>query len=130
MGLGRHKQARSRAAYLAHMYASCRNPMPAALVKTPSRTPALGLADAGSEQCAAFQSGSWRLAITQGTLGNSSCPKLLALEALSSSEHEVPWVARALSTWTWHHIMSYRLDHTARGGRHRGTSLFCVGCGK
>ena len=33
MGLGRHKQARSRAAYLAHMYASCRNPMPAALVK-------------------------------------------------------------------------------------------------
>ena len=33
MGLGRHKQARSRAAYLAHMYASHRNPMPAALVK-------------------------------------------------------------------------------------------------
>ena len=32
MGLGRHKQARSRAAYLARMYASCRNPMPAALV--------------------------------------------------------------------------------------------------
>ena len=33
MGLGRHKQARSRAAYLAHMYASYRHPMPAALVK-------------------------------------------------------------------------------------------------
>ena len=38
------------------------------------------------------------LAITQGTLGNSSCPTLLALEALSSSEDEVQWAARALST--------------------------------
>ena len=33
MGLGRHKEACSRAAYLAHMYARHRNPMPAALVK-------------------------------------------------------------------------------------------------
>ena len=33
MGLGRNKQARSRAAYLAHMYASYRKPMPGALVK-------------------------------------------------------------------------------------------------
>ena len=33
MGLGRDKQARSRAAYLAHMYASYRKLMPGALVK-------------------------------------------------------------------------------------------------
>ena len=33
MGLGRNKQARSRAAYLARMYASYRKPMPGALVK-------------------------------------------------------------------------------------------------
>ena len=33
MGRGRHKQARSRAAYLAHIYASYRKPMPGALVK-------------------------------------------------------------------------------------------------
>ena len=39
----------------------------------------------------------------------------------------MPWAARALPTLTWQHIMSYRLYHTARGGRQRGTSLFCVG---
>ena len=33
MGLGRKKQDRSRAAYLVHMYASSRKPMPGALVK-------------------------------------------------------------------------------------------------
>ena len=30
MGLGRNKQSRERAAYLAHMYASCCKPMPCA----------------------------------------------------------------------------------------------------
>ena len=45
MGLGRKEQDRSRAAYLAHRYASNRKPMPGALVKTPSRTPAPRLAD-------------------------------------------------------------------------------------
>ena len=33
MGLGRKEQDRSRAAYLAHRYASNRKPMPGALVK-------------------------------------------------------------------------------------------------
>ena len=32
MGLGRKRQDRARAAYLAHMYASYRKPMPGALV--------------------------------------------------------------------------------------------------
>ena len=32
----------------------------------------------GLEQCTAFQCRSEKLAITQGALGNSSCPKLLA----------------------------------------------------
>ena len=47
--------------------------------------------------------------------------------ALLRTEHEVQWAARALSTGTWRHWMSYRLNYTARGRRHRGTSPSCVG---
>ena len=45
----------------------------------------------------------WRLAITQGTLGNSSCPQMLVLLVLSSFKHEVQWAARTLFSNTWRH---------------------------